>query len=136
MKLCAAKAASAARESKVPGTISRKHSIIGLVFSLSAFANSGDMVRDTVYKHVEKVNACYLPHAKGDHPRTGEIIVTWEINFKGKVVLARVTQSLDPVIDECIRKQVMTWNFPGNRNKGLTRRVNYSFHFSKQGLVL
>lgn len=109
---------------------------LGSVFSLTAFADRADMVRDAVFKNIEHVNACYLPHAKGDHPRTGEVIVTWEINHKGKVVLAKITQSLDPVIDECIRKQVMKWTFPGNRNKGLTRRVNYSFHFAKDGLVL
>ncbi len=107
-----------------------------LFFANIAGAISGDMVRDAVYKNIEKVNACYLPHAKGDHPRTGEVIVSWEINHKGKVVLAKVLQSLDPVIDECLRKQVLKWSFPGNKNKGLTRRVNYSFHFSKNGLVI
>jgi hypothetical protein len=97
-----------------------------------AGALSKEEIRDTIRRHVPEVKGCYenaLTHLASG---SGRVNVTWTIIPSGAVRNAEIAESTfhDQMLEDCILKQILTWQFPRPRGNGQVK-VAYPFLFQE-----
>jgi len=86
-------------------------------------------IRKVVRDNLKGVRDCYEAVSAKKTNLYGKLDVEWDIDEGGKAVEARVIESLEPKVDECIRKLILSLNWP-KAPKGQLGRVRYPFHFT------
>ncbi|MEL6177727.1 MAG: AgmX/PglI C-terminal domain-containing protein [Myxococcota bacterium] len=71
------------------------------------------IIRQQIRRYVSKLKRCYENSLKSRPDLSGRLVLTWEIDARGRVVDARILSStLDaPDLEQCILRTIQTFRF-------------------------
>lgn len=91
------------------------------------------LIEKVLKKHRFQINLCYELALRRDQNLRGKMSLVWKIDSRGRVydVSLAETTLKDRQMIRCIRKKLVSWQFP-SPGKGSVQ-INHSFEFEPQG---
>ena len=91
-----------------------------------------NMVMQTISKNFSGLKSCYTQGLKQDADMKGKVVMTWDLDARGKVTHAGIedSQLKNKNVEECMVKQFSEWHFPSKAKiAGTKDKMTYTFHF-------
>lgn len=98
-----------------------------------AYEPISDRVRKKMNRYSPRVGRCYLNRKKEDPQVEARFAVEFDLSPLGKVMNLSLTgmRKKDLLLEECIKKELMSGEFPPSRNNKWMR-VRYQYLFSSK----
>lgn len=91
-----------------------------------------NMVLQTISKNYPTLKSCYQQGLKHKSDMRGKVVMTWDLDPRGKVTSAGIEDSQlnNKNVEECLVKRFSEWHFPSQAKiAGSKDRMTYTFHF-------
>jgi TonB family protein len=88
-------------------------------------------IHDAAYIYLESIRHCYMRRLEGDPALSGEIMITFDITWKGAVENVRVARSTvaDKRLEKCTMGRIKAWKFKEIPAAAGDVTVAYPFRF-------
>ncbi|MFS4460489.1 AgmX/PglI C-terminal domain-containing protein [Bdellovibrio sp. HCB2-146] len=119
----AATASSATEEDRTPSSIPTQ---------AASAKDRKNMVMQTISKNFSGLKSCYTQGLKQNADMKGKVVMTWDLDARGKVTRAGIedSQLKNKNVEECMVKQFSEWHFPSQAKiAGSKDKMTYTFHF-------